>query len=205
MSRISVPSVTVVHYVDPICPWSLGLETPLNQVKNLYGDKLKVEYRAPVAVPDIRSLMRQNEFDHDIITKFHLQIARKIHTGFDPDYVRKICLKSSLPACLAFKAAQMQNEELSRTYLRRVMETFLVEPVPFSEEALFRVARDSGLDERRLPSDMHSKKTRDRLRKDMEAIQKDRVTLLDLVVVTAEGQSEEIKEAFRATSVEGNR
>jgi hypothetical protein len=53
MARVSLPSVVVVHYVDPVCPWGLGVERVVDELKGIYRDRLGVEYRVCVAVDDI--------------------------------------------------------------------------------------------------------------------------------------------------------
>lgn len=196
MSRVSIPPVTVVHYVDPLCPWSLGLEEPLRNLKNRYRDRLRVEYRTGVAVPEVKKWLMEYGFDFDSVKKFNAQVARRTGTNFDSDFLRKTGLRSSRPACLAFKAAQLQNEETAAKYLRLMMDRFIVQALPFNEEALVGLARDAGLDDRRLSKDMHSKKIEEAVEGDSKAMGKDNTSFLDLIVVAPDGRSERVAEAF---------
>lgn len=203
MSRVSVPAVTVVHYVDPLCPWSLGLEGTLESLEGSYRDRLRVEYRTGVAVRETKGWLKEHGFvDYDSAAAFNAEIARRTKTRFDEDFLRKTGLESSLPACLAFKAAQLQDEEKARRYLGKMMGAFLVGAEPFSEDALVRLAGESGLDARRLVNDVESKGVKDMVERDAKAMEKDQVTFLDLMVVSADGRTERVGEAFDAAAVE---
>src|SRR3972149_1126912 len=39
------PVVKIVHFADPWCWWSWGLEPVLRRLKEVYGDRLEIEYR----------------------------------------------------------------------------------------------------------------------------------------------------------------
>jgi len=201
MSRVSVPTVTVVHYLDPLCPWSLGLEAPVARLKDAYRDRLRVEYRTAVAVPEIRGWMKQNGFDYDSVAKFHVQLAKRTGAGFEPDFLRKTGIKSSLPACLAFKAAQMQDEEAAAKYLRDLMDAFLVRAEHFDEDALIKSSHRVGLDEARVRRDMSSKSVEEAVKEDTKAMQNEGASFLDLIVMTPDGHSEKVSEAFDSESV----
>jgi len=170
-------------------------------LKEAYRDRLRVEYRIAVAVPEIKGWMKQNGFDYDSVAKFHLQLAKQTGAGFEPDFLRKTGIKSSLPACLAFKAAQMQDEEAAAKYLRELMDAFLVRAEHFDEDALIKSARRVGLDEARVRRDMSSKRVEEAVKKDTKAMQDEGASFLDLIVVNPDGHSEKVSEAFDPESV----
>lgn len=202
MSKVSIPPVTVVHYVDPLCPWSLGLEKPLKKLKDSYRDRLRVEYRTAVAVPEIKQWLNEYGFDYDSVEKFHGHVARQTGTDFEHDFLRRTGLKSSLPACLALKAAQSQNEQAAAEYLHSMMNSFLIKAQPFSEDALLGLARKVGLDARKLAMDMHSDEVGEAVRNDSKAMGRDQASFMDLIIVTSDGRKEKIAQAFDAASLE---
>src|SRR3990170_3241461 len=73
-----------------------------------------------------------------------------------PDYYLRSKVESSYPACRAFKAAELQSEELAAKFFRRMMEGFGLECRPATEETLLGLAADVGLDADRIRRDLHS-------------------------------------------------
>ena len=83
-----------------------------------------------------------------------------------------------------------------------MMDAFLVKAQPFTEDALVRLARRAGLDEKRLAREMRSKGVKERVEADSKAMGRDGASFLDLVVVTSDGHVEKLPEAFDAGAVE---
>jgi hypothetical protein len=85
----------------------------------------------------------------------------------DPDYYLKSGVKSTWPACIAFKAAQFQGEDAAERFLRRLMEVISLEARDVStEEALADVGRQAGLDHARLTHDIRSTKAQTLFQRD---------------------------------------
>ena len=41
----SEPVIDIIHFADPFCWWSWGLEPILHRLKEVYGDQIEVTYR----------------------------------------------------------------------------------------------------------------------------------------------------------------
>ena len=201
MSKISLPPVSVIHYVDPLCPWTIPLERTTSQLKEIYGDRIKIQYKVCIAVDDLSSWMNHYGFDEKSIVGFHKQIARDTKVDFDPEFISKTGFKTSREACYAFKAALIQNEELASDYLKRLLDTFLFKAEKFSTDKLLDLAKSSRLDEKKIAKDMQSKKVAKLVEEDMQDMEKRGATFSDLVVINSEGHSRLVKNAFSAEKV----
>lgn len=100
---------------------------------------------------------------------------------FDVLYVLKSKVKSTFPACIAFKAAQMQNKELAHKFLRKMMENAAVECKNISDEKVYlQIAKEVGLDVNKLKKDAKSKKAEEMFFKDKSQMN---VNFLSLVIM----------------------
>jgi len=113
----------VVHYADPLCWWSWGLEPVLQRLREVYGDQVKITYKMGGFAESIAEWRKE----YDVVEDKALRhwIAESISLTKNPidiDYILKTRLESSWPACIAVKAAQIQDEVLAEKYFRSLME-----------------------------------------------------------------------------------
>src|SRR5438552_14185173 len=59
----AAPDVKVVHFADPWCWWSWGLEPVLQRLREVYGDRLQVEYRMGGMCEDLDAWMKEYAVD----------------------------------------------------------------------------------------------------------------------------------------------
>ncbi len=189
-------AVEVVHFADPWCWWSWGLEPIIRRLKEVYGDQIKVTYKTAGFGHHIHE-WRQ---DYDVVEDQAL-LAWINHSisltkmPFDPQYILKTKVESTWPACMAVKAAQLQSEELGNHFFRRMMETIQVGAKNGSEEEVYlRVAEEVGLDAAQLRKDAKSRKAVELFEEDMKAMN---VSFLTLVIVNRRnGRSKAVGEVF---------
>src|SRR5437667_12794645 len=75
----------------------------------------------------------------------------------DNEYYLKSGVKTNWPACIAFKAAQLQGEVVAEQFLRRLMEVIALEAKDVSgDESLEEVKKEVGMDTARLGRDIRS-------------------------------------------------
>ncbi|MCI4340433.1 MAG: DsbA family protein, partial [Thermoplasmata archaeon] len=150
------PIVTVTHFADPFCWWSFGLEPVLRRLKGVYGDQLAIEYRMGGVFTDIAAWRRDYNVDERTTIDWTRESAATTGNPVDVDYMRKTGVRSTHPACLAFKAAQLQGDERADAFFRRMMVAFQVECQPATEATLRTLAVEVGLDAERLERDVRS-------------------------------------------------
>src|SRR5207249_11868384 len=94
--------------------------------------------------------------------------------ALDPEYLRKSGVQSTYPACLAFKAAQRQDEHRAEKFFRRMMEAFQIQAASGTEETLLRLGRAVGLDRARLAKDLHSPEVEAAVEEDRRMMERSR-------------------------------
>src|SRR2546430_17286240 len=97
------------------------------------------------------------------------------------DYYFRTGVTSSYPACLAFKAAQLQSEGLAARYLRLMMEAFGLECRLATDGELIRLAEEVGLNRRHVEKDLHSGAVAKALCGDVDVIDPIRVNIVFLL------------------------
>ncbi|MBI3859106.1 MAG: methyltransferase domain-containing protein [Thaumarchaeota archaeon] len=157
-----VALVDVIHFADPWCWWSWGLEPVLSRLKEVHGDQINVVYRMGGITDDVSEWRREYDVVGDEALKAWVKESTSM-TGMPADsgYYLKSGVKSTWPACVAFKAAQLQGEEVAERFLRRLMEVIALDSKNAStEDYLVGVGKEVGLDPERLRRDIRSDKTR---------------------------------------------
>src|SRR5437773_883238 len=124
----AAPDVKVVHFADPWCWWSWGLEPVLQRLREVYGDRLQVEYRMGGMCKDLDAWMKEYAVDEASAVEWIRESVALFKNALDPEYLRKSGVQSTYPACLAFKAAQRQDEHRAEKFFRRMMEAFQIKP-----------------------------------------------------------------------------
>ena len=151
--------IEIVHFADPWCWWSWGLEPVLQRLREVYGDQVKVTYRMGGEFETLTGWMREYGVDEASAQDWIRESLEAMGNPVRPDYYVRTGVESSYPACRAFKAAELQSAKLAERYFRRMMEAFGLECRPGTDEELLRLAAEVGLDRERLREDMASPET----------------------------------------------
>ncbi|HLE54287.1 MAG TPA: methyltransferase domain-containing protein [Thermoplasmata archaeon] len=195
MERKDRAEVKVVHFADPWCWWSWGLEPVLQRLREVYGDHLKVEYRMGGTFEDIHEWMKEYGVDEASAVDWIRESVGMFRNPLYPEYLRKSGVTSTYPACLAYKAAQRQDPEKADKFFRRMMEAFQVQALPGTDETLLRLAREVGLDGPKLLRDARSKAVGEAFEADRREMEKASANFLTLLV-SAGGRIEAKSEVF---------
>ena len=174
------PIVEIIHYADPWCWWSWGLEPVISRIKEVYGDQVRVLYKMGGITDDITEWKKEYGMQEDDALRQWVAESSEL-TGMpaDKDYFLKSGIKSTWPACIAFKAAQLQDEVLAERFLRRLTEVIALESKNGSDEDVYlKVAKEAGLDTARLRTDAKSKKTRELFEHEREGMNVSFLTLM---------------------------
>ncbi len=180
--------VKVIHFADPWCWWSWGLEPVLRRLEEVYGDKLEVQYRMGGTFDDVDAWMKEYGVDEASTVEWIRESNEMTRNPVDPEYLRKTMVKSTYPACRAFKAAELQDGHRAQRYLRRMMEAFQVRAEAGSQEHLLHLAREVGLDAGRLGRDLKSREVEEAFEGDRRAMEKEGVNFLSLLISTPAGR-----------------
>ena len=117
--------VKVIYFTDPICSACWGIEPQLRKLKLEYGDSVEVDYRMGGMLKDWSYNNGEISKPSDVAHHWD-EVSAYYDMPIDGDVWLEDPLDSSFPASIAFKAAQMQNNEKAILYLREVREMVFV-------------------------------------------------------------------------------
>lgn len=183
--------VDVVHFADPWCWWSWGLEPILNRLKEVYGDQINVIYKMGGITDDVPEWRKEySVLEDDALRAWVAESASLTGMPADSEYYLKSGVKTTWPAGIAFKAAQLQGEEAAERFLRRLMEVFALEARNLStDESLSKQAKEVGLDPVRLGRDIRSGKAKSLFEHDKGEMNVSFLTLLYVNRRTGKGSA----------------
>ena len=179
ISHASEPAVEIVHFADPWCWWSWGLEPILQHLREAYGDQVKITYRMGGITDNVSEWRKEYDVtEDDALRTWITESTSATAMPADPEYYLNTKVKSTLPACAAVKAAQIQSEDLGERFFRRLMETIQLESKNGSDETVYlKIAREVGLDLARLKRDISSGRASKLLEEDRRAMNVNFLTL----------------------------
>jgi predicted DsbA family dithiol-disulfide isomerase len=156
----------VIEYTDPYCTWCWGSEPILRKIKELYGPQVHVGYKMGGLVADIGNFYDAlNQIGgsnwYKQVADHWLHASRRHGMPVDAKvfYDIKDEMRSTYPASIAFKAAEFQDAELAKKYLRRMREGAAAERLPIHRiDVQERLAGEIGFDIDQFQEDIINKK-----------------------------------------------
>lgn len=113
--------VKIIYYTDPICSSCWGIEPQLRKLKLEFGNSIEIEYRMGGLLPNWSynsgGISKPSDVAHhwdEVSVYYDMPIDGNVWLE-DP-------LSSSYPPSIAFKAAQMQDNEKAILFLREIRE-----------------------------------------------------------------------------------
>ncbi|MHB9111040.1 MAG: DsbA family oxidoreductase [Thermoleophilia bacterium] len=178
------PVIELIVYSDPYCTWCWGSEPVLRKIQEVYGDQVRLVYRMGGLVEDtVRFKDPLNRIGgpgmHKQVAEHWRQAATRHGMPVDADAFIDFAneFRSTWPACIAYKAAELQDPELARKYLRRLREGAAAEHMPIHRlEVQADLAEEVGLDRRRLLADMDNGSAEQAFQDDLQLCRDNEVT-----------------------------
>lgn len=118
--------VKIIYFTDPICSTCWGIEPQLRKLKLEYGQLVEVEYRMGGLLPDWSYNSGGISKPADVAPHWD-EVSRYYEMPIVGDVWLEDPLHSSYPPSVAFKAAQMQDEDKAIAFLRRIREMVFLE------------------------------------------------------------------------------
>ena len=149
--------VKIIYYTDPICSSCWGIEPQLRKLKLEYGNNIEVEYRMGGLLPNwsynIGGISKPSDVAHhwdEVSVYYDMPIDGNVWLE-DP-------LNSSYLPSIAFKAAQMQDNEKAILFLREIREMVFLQKKNITKwEHLELAGKKVGLDIVKLKTDYEGK------------------------------------------------
>ncbi len=143
-----------IYFTDPICSACWGIEPQLRKMKLEYGDQLEIEYRMGGLLPDFRYSAGGMNGPADVAHHWE-EVSEHYDMPIDGDVWLEDPLASSYPPSIAFKAAQMQDNEKAVIFLRKLRELLFLEKQNIARwEVVEAAAVYANLDAEKMKSDV---------------------------------------------------
>ena len=163
--------VKVVYFTDPICSACWGIEPQLRKLKLEYGNDIEIEYRMGGLLPDWSYNSGGISKPSDVAHHWD-EVSSYYKMPIDGDVWLEDPLPSSYPPSIAFKAAQMQDEQKAIAFLRILREyVFLRKKNIAKWEIMAQAAREAGLDITKLKHD-YDGEAKNKFQADLQLTQK---------------------------------
>ena len=138
--------VKIIYFTDPICSTCWGIEPQLRKLKLEYGLLVDVEYRMGGLLPDWSYNSGGISKPSDVASHWD-EVSHYYKMPIVGDVWLDDPLHSSYPPSVAFKAAQIQDEDKAIAFLRRIREMVFLEKKNITRwEYLSEAAAYAGLD-----------------------------------------------------------
>ena len=150
-------NVKMVYFTDPICSSCWGIEPQLRKLKLEYGNAIEVEYRMGGLLPDWSYNSGGINKPSDVASHWD-EVSIHYDMPIDGDLWLEDPLDSSYPPSIAFKAAQLQNEEKAHLFMREMREMMFLKKKNLAKwEHMATAAKTVGLDVQQLKTDFEGK------------------------------------------------
>lgn len=151
------PAVKAIYFTDPICSSCWGIEPQLRQLKLAYGNSVEIEYRMGGLLPNWSYNSGGISQPSDVARHWD-EASAHYDMPIDGDVWLEDPMHSSFPPSIAFKAAQMQDQEKAVSFLRALREMLFLEKKNITKwEHLAAAAGQVGLDLDRFKTDFEGK------------------------------------------------
>jgi predicted DsbA family dithiol-disulfide isomerase len=148
--------VEVIEFTDPVCTWCWGSEPTIRKLETVYGNQLKVSYVMGGLVRDIRDFndpangiggspeaSNRNIASHwvEASGRHGMPVNAEAFNLFSDEH------PSTYPMNIAYKAAQLVDEEAANIYLRLMREATIFDGrLTNRTEVLIEMANEAGVD-----------------------------------------------------------
>lgn len=149
--------VKLVYFTDPICSSCWGIEPQLRKLKLEYGDHIEIDYRMGGLLPDWSYSGGGINNPSDVARHWD-EASAYYDMPIDGDVWLEDPLNSSYPPSIAFKAAQLQNQEKAVLFLREIRELLFLQKKNIAKwEHIAAAAQMAELDIDQLRTDMEGR------------------------------------------------
>ncbi|MHA6250028.1 DsbA family oxidoreductase [Pontibacter sp. CAU 1760] len=192
-------SVEIEFYTDPLCCWSWAMEPQWRRLRFAYQGKVKWRYRMGGLIPNWDSFSDPMNAVSRPLQMGPLWLEAKYKSGMP---IRERVWyenppKSSYPACIAVKAAEMQSPVAAEAYLRKLREAIMLHGKDIADwEVLQQVGEElhkenqALVDVDRLQRDMGSKAAREAFEEDLQKVRLHGISRFPALTMKREGEGQ---------------
>ncbi len=150
----TIKPLQVLYFTDPVCSTCWIIQPLLRKLQLEYGKYLEIKYCMGGLLPSWEGYNRGMIKQPSDAAKHWEDVCKQYEIPLDGDVWFEDPLPSSYPPSIAFKAAQMQDNDKAILFLRRIKEMLFLEKKNIIKwEYLEKAAFETGLDSARLRRD----------------------------------------------------
>lgn len=147
----------VIYFTDPICSSCWGIEPQLRKLKLEYGKTIEIEYRMGGLLPDWSYNSGGISKPSDVAHHWD-EVSVHYDMPIDGDVWLEDPLDSSYPPSIAFKAAQIQDNEKAILFLREMREMVFLQKKNIAKwQHIATAGKNVGLNIEQLKTDYEGK------------------------------------------------
>ncbi len=144
-------AIEIIYYTDPYCTWCWGSEPILRRLEVVFGEQLRLRYNMGGLVENIDDFYDPtNDISSmEQVAPHWLEASTSHGMPVDITVFNKYSgeLRSTYPGGIAYKAAELIDEDLAVKYLRRLREAAAALALPIHRrETQLELAKEIGLD-----------------------------------------------------------
>jgi len=169
-------NLEIISFTDPYCTWCWGSEPILRKIQEVYGDQISIRFVMGGLVEDMRNFsdpgagIGGNQWYRQVAAhwvdashRHKMPVDEQVYFDIKNDVF------STYPACIAFKAGQLQSEELGNRYLRRLREAAAAERLVIQRfDVQVKLAEEIGLDRDKFLESIQNGKAENAFRQDIQ-------------------------------------
>jgi len=153
-----IKPIKVLYFTDPVCSTCWVIQPILRKLKLEYDDYLNIEYHMGGLLPSWLGYDKGTIKTPSDVSQHWEDMSKNYSIPLDGDVWIEDPLNSSFPPSIAFKAAQIQNNNKAILFLRRLKEMLFLEKKNITNiEWIENAALSCGLDSSILLKDMEGK------------------------------------------------
>ena len=159
-AREEHPRLEVLYFTDPDCSWCWASEPVIKKMKAEYAGQVRVVYRMGGLLETWENFFdSRNQIDRaEQVAPHWVEVAERSGMPIDERVWYEDPPSSTYPGCIAYKAAEAQDEAWAEAYLRRLREAVMTERRNISKESvLFDLAAAFDFDMTRFKADYRAK------------------------------------------------
>ncbi|WP_339924543.1 ClpXP adapter SpxH family protein [uncultured Cyclobacterium sp.] len=146
--------IKIIYFTDPICSSCWGIEPQLRKLKLEYGKDILIDYRMGGLLPNWSYNSGGIGKPSDVAHHWD-EVSLHYDMPIDGDVWLQDPLASSFPPSIAFKAAQMQDNEKALLFLREIREMVFLQKKNIAKwEHITIAAKKVGLNIEQFESDI---------------------------------------------------
>lgn len=188
--------VKIIYFTDPICSSCWGIEPQLRKLKLEYGDQIEIDYRMGGLLPDWKYNSGGISKPSDVAHHWD-EVSEYYDMPIDGDLWLEDPLNSSYPPSIAFKAAQMQDDDKAIAFMRTLREMVFLEKKNITKwEYMSQAATENDLDPAKLKKDYETR-AKDLFQADLSLAQNMRVRGFPTLFFVDGENNQEIVYGFR--------